>query len=154
MTAGTRSAGHVSEASGLTGSVARRFDPARGLLLLGGFGGFGIAVSGLYALTGVGFACPFRALTGWDCPLCGGTRLGDALLHGRIGAAVGDNPAVFVLLAVLTVLGGLWIIEALGGPGIRPPRRWADRLLRVRPTTWTVIGVLVAVVYTVVRNLL
>ena len=28
----------------------------------------------------LGLFCPFRALTGWDCPLCGGTRMGAALL--------------------------------------------------------------------------
>lgn len=154
MTADARPAIHGSAVAQTSRGAVRPFAPTRGLAVLGSFAGFGVAVSGLYALTGVGFPCPFRSLTGWDCPLCGGTRLGDALLHGRVGDAFADNPAVFLLLAVLTVLGGLWLVEALGGPKVRLPRVWADPLQRVRPTTWTVLGVAVAVIYTVLRNLL
>ena len=32
--------------------------------------------------------CPFHALTGWDCPACGGQRALHSLLHGRFGEAL------------------------------------------------------------------
>jgi hypothetical protein len=134
-------------------STPRPFSAIRGLTALGTFAGFGVAVSGLYALTGFGFPCPLRSLTGWQCPLCGGTRLGDALLHGQVGQAFLYNPAVFILLAMLTVLGGLWTVEVLGGPKVRLPRALGDRLARVHPTRWTLLGLGAAVAYTLVRNL-
>jgi hypothetical protein len=34
------------------------------------------------------------------------------------------------------------------------PRRLAERLRRVRPARWLVIGLFVAVIYTIVRNVL
>lgn len=132
----------------------RPFDPVRALKGLGGFVAFGLAVSGLYATTGIGFPCPFRTLTGWQCPFCGGTRLGSALLHGHVGQAFLYNPVVFVGLIVITALGLLWVIEAAGGPRVRPPQRIAARLVRVHPTVWAVIIVAAAVAYTLARNLL
>lgn len=137
-----------------SGYRMKPFDPARGLTWLVGFAGFGVAVSGLYAATGVGFPCPLRSLTGWECPLCGGTRLGSALLHGHMVEAFQHNPVVFIGLAVFTVLGALWLIEIVGGPRVRPPRAIADRLVRVHPTTWTVIALVAGIAYTVGRNLL
>lgn len=156
MAGGSVPTAPVPSVSG-AGTVAYRmrpFDPTRALRGLGGFVGFGLAVSGLYASTGIGFPCPFRALTGWQCPFCGGTRLGTSLLHGHIDQAFGYNPAVFIGLVVITVLGMLWIVEALGGPAIRPPRRVTARLVRMHPTLWTALIIGSAAVYTVVRNLI
>lgn len=132
----------------------RPFRAERGLAYLGGFFGYGLALSALYATTGIGMPCPFRALTGWQCPLCGGTRLGRALLDGDIAAAFAYNPVVLVGLAVLTVLGVLWTVEALGGPAARLPRTWAVRAQAVHPTHWLVLGLVVAVAFVVLRNLL
>jgi hypothetical protein len=42
--------------------------------------------------------CPFRLLTGWDCPLCGGLRMTHDVLHGDLAAAITDN--VFLLVAI------------------------------------------------------
>ena len=133
--------------------VAAHFEPQRALAKLAGFVGFGVVVSGIYALTGLGAPCPFRFVTGWDCPLCGGTRLGNALLHFDIGAAFLYNPVVFIGLMVITVLGGAWLVEALGGPAIRPPRRVREFFSRTSQAKLVVIaGVLVAI-WTVARNL-
>jgi hypothetical protein len=121
---------------------------------LGGFAAFGVSLSALYASTGFGFGCPFRAATGWNCPLCGGTRLGSALLHGDVAAAFAYNQVVFVGLALLTVLGLLWSLEAVGGPRVRLPRTWAARLRQVQPTGWLVVAVVLAAVWTLLRNLL
>jgi hypothetical protein len=98
--------------------------------------------------------CPFRLLTGWNCPLCGGTRMGGALLHGDLAAAWSFNPVALGGLLVLGTLGVLWALEAAGGPAVRLPRRLGLRLGRVSATQWLVIGVGLAVVWTVLRNLL
>jgi hypothetical protein len=47
-------------------------------------------------------SCPFHALTGWLCPLCGSLRAIHALLTGALPAALVLNP--------LTTLGlGAWL---------------------------------------------
>ena len=48
-------------------------------------------------------SCPFLALTGWLCPLCGSLRAVHALLQGSPAAALALNP--------LTVTGlGAWLV--------------------------------------------
>ncbi|WP_197677223.1 DUF2752 domain-containing protein [Friedmanniella luteola] len=137
-----------------TEAPARPFRAARGVAQLAGVAAFGVTLSALYAGTGVGLPCPFRMATGWECPLCGGTRLGSALLHGDLVAAFAYNPVVLVGLVVLAVLGVLWSVEALGGPAVRLPARAAAGLIRVRPTRWLLLGLLGATVFVVLRNLL
>ena len=132
----------------------RSFRATRAAGYVGAFFAGGLALSTLYATTGIGLPCPFRALTGWDCPLCGGTRMGGALLHGDIQAAFGFNPLAFVGLTILGVLGALWIVEAAGGRAVRLPQPLAERLRRIAPMQWLVVGLFVALIYTVVRNLL
>jgi hypothetical protein len=82
-------------------------------------------------------ACPFKLLTGWDCPACGGLRMTHDLLHGDLAAAVVDN--VFLLLGLPTLLA--WILL----------RRHQGRRIMTSPAI-TVVAVL-AVMWTVVRNL-
>jgi Protein of unknown function (DUF2752) len=132
----------------------RSFRATRAAGYVGAFFAGGLALSALYATTGLGLPCPFRLLTGWDCPLCGGTRMGDALLHGDVPAAFGFNPLALLGLALLGVLGVVWAVEAVGGPAFRLPRPLSERLRRVHPMRWLVIGLLVAVIYTIARNLL
>jgi Protein of unknown function (DUF2752) len=132
----------------------RPFRATRAAGYVGAFFAGGLALSALYATTGIGLPCPFRALTGWDCPLCGGTRMGGALLHGDVQAAFGFNPLAFVALVILGVLGALWTVEAAGGPSVRLLQRLAERLRRVSPMQWLLVGLFVAVIYTVARNLL
>jgi hypothetical protein len=80
--------------------------------------------------------------------------MGDALLHGDVPAAFGFNPLALVGLVILGVLGVVWTVEAVGGPAFRMPRPLSERLRRVHPMHWLVIGLLVALIYTVVRNVL
>lgn len=134
--------------------AAEGFRATTGLKYLGGFFAGGVGLSALYAGTGQGMPCPFRMITGWDCPLCGGTRLGNALLHGDIAAAFAYNPVVFVGLAVVSVVGICWVIEALGGPRIRPPAPIAARLRKITTTRWLVAGLIFSLLYILVRNLL
>ena len=114
----------------------------------------GLTLSALYATTGFGLPCPFRAVTGWECPLCGGTRMGDALLHGEVGEAFGFNPLALIGVLIVGVLGVLWAVEAAGGPAIRLPQPLAERLRGIRPHHWLVVALVAAVVYTLARNLL
>ncbi|GAA1428770.1 hypothetical protein GCM10009616_09230 [Microlunatus lacustris] len=137
-----------------TSRPGRAFRATRGLAYLGGFAVGGVGLSALYALTGVGLPCPFRMVTGWECPLCGGTRLGTALLHGDVVAAFSYNPVVLVGLVVLAVLGVLWTVEALGGPAARLPARLSVPLAQVRPTQWLIVGLAAAALFVVLRNLL
>ena len=130
------------------------FDAGHGLRWLAGFGAFGVGVSALYATTGVGLGCPFRTLTGWDCPFCGGTRLGSALLHGDFAAAFWFNPVVFVGLGLLALLGMAWLVEVAGGPRLRLPAKLSSRLGTVRPNAWLLAAGVVAVSYTLLRNLI
>jgi hypothetical protein len=86
--------------------------------------------------------CPFRAVTGWWCPLCGGLRCADALVHGHIDAAVHDN---IVFLAVLPLLLWAWV-------------DWVGRVRAGQPARRLSPGGVVAVVavliaFTLVRNL-
>jgi Protein of unknown function (DUF2752) len=80
--------------------------------------------------------------------------MGDALLHGDVGAAFVFNPLALIGLLVVAVLGALWAVEAAGGPGIRLPRPLAERLRHVRPQYWLVAALVLAAVYTLARNLL
>jgi len=134
--------------------LAPKFRATKGLAYLGGFFAYGLALSALYAGAGIGLPCPFRWLTGWDCPLCGATRMGSSLLHLDVASAFAFNPVVLLGLGLLTVLGVLWTVEVLTGVAVRPPRRFGDRLRQVHPTRWLVAGLVFAGLYTVLRNLL
>lgn len=88
-------------------------------------------------------SCPFRAITGLDCPGCGTGRALHRVLHGRIDEAFVLNPLATLLLPVLAVaLAGMaW--GQLGGrplPHIRLPS-W---------TGWVVLAVVLA--FWVLRN--
>ncbi|MDN5763076.1 MAG: DUF2752 domain-containing protein [Microlunatus sp.] len=135
-------------------SERRPFQPLSGLRWLAGYAAFGLGISTLYAGTGVGFPCPFRELTGWECPFCGGTRLGSALLRGDVTAAIAYNPVVFASLVLGVLVGAVWLIEALGGPRVRPPRSWVVTAGRIRPAVWWVLVGLLTAAYVVLRNLL
>ncbi|MDD4867478.1 MAG: DUF2752 domain-containing protein [Mycobacterium sp.] len=80
--------------------------------------------------------CPFKWLTGWNCPFCGGLRMTHDLLHGDLAAAVNDN--LFTLAAVPILAG--WLLT----------RRRGEEAL---PTAATVTIVIVAAAWTVLRNL-
>jgi hypothetical protein len=80
--------------------------------------------------------------------------MGAALLHGDLSAAFGFNPLALVALLIVAVLGALWLVEAAGGPALRLPRPLAGQLRRVRPSHWLLVVLVVAVLYTLARNLL
>jgi uncharacterized protein DUF2752 len=86
--------------------------------------------------------CPFHAITGAWCPLCGGLRAVDSLAHLNLTAALHDN---LVLVALLPVVAVWWTNWALRSRVDRRPVRLSGR--------YVVAFVALAVVFTVVRNL-
>jgi len=74
--------------------------------------------SGLYP------ACPFLALTGLDCPFCGGLRGSHELLTGNVVAAADQNILVPLLAvaAIAGVVGWLWGRRPGSGGGVPQPR--------------------------------
>ncbi|WP_277243624.1 DUF2752 domain-containing protein [Mycolicibacterium obuense] len=72
--------------------------------------GTGAALVGSLAYIGLGDPhspsfvfppCPFKALTGWNCPACGGLRMTHDVLHGDLAAAFVDNAFVLIGLPLL-----------------------------------------------------
>jgi hypothetical protein len=88
--------------------------------------------------------CPFRALSGYDCPGCGITRALHSTLHGNIVGAANHN-LLAVLIAVVAVL---WFVWA------RVHRRRGGELPRfsLSPGVTVALGVVV-VAFWVLRNL-
>lgn len=82
-------------------------------------------------------ACPFKALTGWNCPTCGGLRRTHDVLHGDLGAAVVDN--VFLLIGLPLL--GIWLAV-----------RWRQGKQLMTIPAIVVIAVAV-IAWTVIRNL-
>jgi hypothetical protein len=78
--------------------------------------------------------CPFKALTGWNCPACGGLRMTHDLLHGDLGAAVVDN--VFLLVGLPMLAAWLLVRWRRGQPLMAMP---AIVVIAVAAITWTVL---------------
>jgi hypothetical protein len=121
---------------------ATRWDRRRLYALLGS----GALVAGALAYVGLvdphqpdSFfpVCPFRLLTGWNCPACGGLRMVHDVLHGELAAAISDN--VLLLVGIPLLVG--WVLLR------RRRGLWPLTL----PAAATVMIVLLA--WTVVRNL-
>lgn len=108
------------------------------------------ALAGAAVLADVGFdpihrhvpLCAFHAVTGWSCPLCGGLRAVDSLAHLQLTAAAQANVLVVLALplAVLWWLG--WSARSRAG-----------RPRRALPHGWWIAVLVLAVGFTIVRNL-
>ena len=78
--------------------------------------------------------CPFKILTGWNCPACGGLRMTHDLLHGDVAAAVVDN--VFLLIGLpLLAIWSVWRIRR-GRPVFTPA---AIAVITIAGIAWTVL---------------
>jgi hypothetical protein len=86
--------------------------------------------------------CPFHAATGAWCPLCGGLRAANALARGQWTTAFHDNALFLGALPLIAVWWFDWLLRSRRGEGSP----------RVR-TRAVLVVVLVAVAFTVVRNL-
>ncbi len=87
--------------------------------------------------------CPLKALTGLDCPFCGGLRATHDLLHGNLAAAVDLNVlTTVILLPVIALLLVAWTVQ-----------RWRGKPFDVRVPMPVTAAIVVAVLaFTVVRN--
>ena len=70
--------------------------------------------------TGFFPACPFRTLTGFDCPGCGTTRGLHQLLHGHVVAAFELNPLMILILPLLGYALIAYTRSAITGHPMRP----------------------------------
>jgi len=92
--------------------------------------------------------CPTKALTGFDCPFCGGMRCARSLVRGDLAGAL-DHNALIVVLAPLAVVGwALWMWRAWSG---REPIQTPARARTKKILLAALIVVMVA--FTVYRNL-
>ena len=78
--------------------------------------------------------CPFRWLTGWNCPFCGGLRMTHDLLHGNLAASINDN--VFLLLGI-PMLASWMLIRRRQGRGALPMPAMVT--ITVAAVAWTVL---------------
>ncbi|MGH3412685.1 MAG: DUF2752 domain-containing protein [Marmoricola sp.] len=88
--------------------------------------------------------CPWRSVTGWDCPGCGGLRAMNDLGHGHLAAAWHSNLLVVASIPVVLVCWALWLRHDWRGGGWQPSTR-----------TWQlVLGgyAVLAVAFAVFRN--
>jgi hypothetical protein len=87
--------------------------------------------------------CPFKSLTGFDCPGCGLTRALHALLTGQPLRALDHN----ALIAVMAVIGAVWMVVSwVRARRDRPPLRLAH------PARWGVTFGVAVVAFWVLRN--
>ena len=103
--------------------------------------GLALGQSGLMP-SNIGYTCPFKALTGYNCPGCGMSRCVNALAHGDIGAAFHYNAFLFLLIPVLAWGWWAWFRADSKGQAIPAPRLWVIYSL-----------VAIALVFWVVRNI-
>lgn len=80
--------------------------------------------------------CPFKLLTGWNCPACGGLRMTHDLLHGDLAAAVMDN--IFLLVAIPALAAWIVVRRHRGQP--------------VMPMAAVAVVAVTAIAWTVLRN--
>lgn len=119
------------------------------LFRVGSVGLVGLGVGAIHLVTGFGLPCPFRAMTGWLCPLCGGTHMAEALIRGDVAGAWSANPLALVVGALIGIRALGWAFELVRKPQ-SPSLRWL-------PTSWSRhwlgASVVVSVAYVLVRNL-
>jgi hypothetical protein len=103
-----------------------------GVLLAGALGYVGLVdphnTNSAYPL------CPFKWLTGWNCPFCGGLRMTHDLLHGDLAASINDN--VFLLVGIPVLAGWVLMRRRHGEPSLPMP---AVLTIAVAAVAWTVL---------------
>ena len=108
---------------------------ASGALLAGALGYVGLVDP--HSTSSVYPQCPFKMLTGWNCPFCGGLRLAHDLLHGDLASSFNDN--IFLLVGIPVLVGWIVLRHRLGRSAL--------------PVPAVVTIVVAAFVWTVLRNL-
>jgi hypothetical protein len=88
-------------------------------------------------------SCPFRLLTGFQCPGCGTTRALHQLLHGHPLTAFELNPLIVIALPFLT-----FILILLTQSAIGKRNNWSISI----PARYGWLTLLVVVGFWIVRN--
>ena len=88
--------------------------------------------------------CYFRAVTGWDCPGCGGLRATHQLLHGEVRAAFALNPLLVLALPLAGYYAVRFLLAQITGRKLPQPFRSAH---------WIWVAAVVVVAFGVMRNL-
>ncbi|WP_158534960.1 DUF2752 domain-containing protein [Mucilaginibacter hurinus] len=88
--------------------------------------------------------CPFRVLTGFDCPGCGSQRAAHALLHADVVGAIGHNLLLVISMPLLVVHWGYKIASLIKKQKLQWP------LLYHRATPKVVFVIVVA--FWIIRN--
>lgn len=91
------------------------------------------------ATTGYFPPCPFRAVTGLECPGCGTLRGLHQLFHGNLAAALDLNPLMVLTLPILGyafVSSAVFATSGLRLPAIRVPASWIWGLLVLIVAFW------------------
>lgn len=92
------------------------------------------------------FHCPFKLITGLQCPGCGGQRAMYALLHGNVGEAVSYN--LFLLYA------GPYLLAIIVAH-IMPQGKWQCKLQSFVENKYVIWFYIISFfVWLVVRNIL
>ena len=78
--------------------------------------------------------CPFRLLTGLNCPACGALRMTYDVLHGDLVAAINDN--VLVLVGIPLLAGWVLLPRRRGKSPMTPP---AIATVVITLFAWTVV---------------
>ena len=86
----------------------------------------------------------FKAVTGLDCPGCGGTRAVHQLLRGHLATALDYNVLAVILVPFIAWWLFASLVRVLGGP------TWPVATLSKR---WMPIAAVIVGVYWVVRNI-
>jgi len=73
--------------------------------------------------------CPLRALTGLNCPLCGGLRAVNDLTNGDLSAAWHSNALFVGSIPILVALWVWWLVAALVGKSMPTSHRLAKMAL-------------------------
>lgn len=109
------------------GAVVRRIAPPVATLV--GVGAAWLAAVALGAGDAGPTLCPWRSLTGLDCPFCGATRAAVGLAGGDVMAAL-DHNALFVLvvLPLAAVAWATWMRRSWRGA---PPGLTGNRTIAV-----------------------
>ena len=85
--------------------------------------------------------CPFRLITGHQCPFCGTTRSFGALVQGDISGSIAYNPSGILLSIVIL----FWMISPAKLRAVRV--RIAQAWWRIsEPTRWMLLALLIGTV--------
>ncbi|NLC98423.1 MAG: DUF2752 domain-containing protein [Actinomycetales bacterium] len=87
--------------------------------------------------------CPFKTVTGYPCPGCGGLRAINLLSNGEIGAAISSNLIAVLLVPVVVFAWGLWFFRRARGD--------RDARMITISTTVLMFSTIAAVVFGVLR---